>query len=72
MMRIVRLIFYILILLLGLSFAVLNAPQLSIKGIERGNARACRREAFVGQVVGGAREAIDRNDRRPQPRRHEP
>ncbi len=30
MMRIVRLIFYILILLLGLSFAVLNAQNISL------------------------------------------
>ena len=38
----------------------------------RRGARAGRRVAFVGDVVGGAREAIDRGDRRAQPRRAQP
>ena len=39
---------------------------------ERGQPVRRRCIAFVGEVVGGAREAVDRDDRRPQPRGDEP
>ena len=51
--------------------AACDAVEFGVEGVERRHACVGRRVAFVGQVVGGARKAIDRDDRGPQPRRHE-
>ncbi len=56
---------------LGGAFPALDAVEFRIEGVERGDARGRGRLALVGQVIGGAREAVDRDDRRPQARRHE-
>ena len=38
----------------------------ALEGVEPGQPLLGRRVAFVGDVVGGARKAIDRDDRRPE------